>query len=94
MLIQKDHITNTEFVIVHSVCLEYIEVYDETENEWTAMTWEASRDFVEELLAPAARPPFLRAIDWRPGDLLLFNNLKLQHSVTPTDVYAMPGQQR
>jgi hypothetical protein len=27
-------------------------------------------------------------LDWRPGDVVLFDNLQTQHSVTPTDACA------
>ena len=44
-------------------------------------------DFIETLLRPAAKPPHVAKVDWRPGDVIVFDNLMTQHSVTPTDAY-------
>jgi alpha-ketoglutarate-dependent taurine dioxygenase len=31
-------------------------------------------------------------VAWRAGDVVLFDNLSTQHSVTPTDAYTRAGQ--
>ena len=62
--------------------------------------WSEGMDLIEALLAPAATPPHLLALDWQPGDLILFDNRVLQHSVTPTHAcgdsrcYASLGERR
>jgi hypothetical protein len=63
------------------------------------LSWEESQSFVETLLAPACRPPQILALQWQAGDMAVFDNLRLQHSVTPSicngndDAYAsIPGE--
>ena len=58
-------------------------------------------EFLEALLAPAARPPNVAVVGWRAGDVLLFDNLATQHSVTPSHrcgddagYAAIPGERR
>jgi len=71
---------------VHCVCLDHLE------EAGVALSWADSQAFLETLLAPAARPPHLLAVDWRAGDLVLFDNLATMHSVTPThDCGDSPG---
>ena len=89
-LVQRDE-REREFVVVHAVCLDHLEEWDGIELEWQPLSWEESQAFIEALLAPAARPPHLRLIEWLPGDVLFFDNLQMQHSVTPTDAYAGGG---
>ena len=75
---------------VHAVCLDSLEELDETaegKELWQALSWEESMDFIETLLRPAAKPPHVAKVDWRPGDVIVFDNLMTQHSVTPTDTY-------
>ena len=62
--------------------------------EWRPIDWEASQALLERLLAPAAKPPHLQVIEWRPGDVVIWANLQTQHSVTPTNAYSIPGQRR
>lgn len=92
-LVQTDEVG--EYVMVHAVCLDCLE-----EEGVGALAREASLAFIEELLAPAARPPHVLAVPWEPGDVLIFDNRCLQHSVTPTSRngedpgYAALGERR
>ncbi len=61
---------------------------------WRPLSWAASQAFLEALLTPAARPPHLQVISWSAGDVVLWDNLRTQHSVTPTDAYAVAGRRR
>jgi len=81
-----------EYVVVHTVCLDHLE--ELTGDKWMPLSWAASQEFVERLLAPAASPPYLQLIDWQAGDVVLWDNLQTQHSVTPTDAYVVKGQRR
>ena len=56
--------------------------------EWQPLSYEASQAFLETLLSEAAAPPHLALVDWKPGDVVVFDNVQTQHSVTPTDAYA------
>ena len=68
----------------------------------TRLSWKESIDFVEQLLAPAARPPHVLAVGWRPGDVCIWDNRTTQHSVTPSHLStkgdkgyaALPNQRR
>ena len=91
MLVQRDTL-GREYVVVHTVCLDHLEEWGR--DGWVALPWEASQELLEALLAPAASPPHLLSIDWRPGDLVVFDNLQTQHSVTPTDAYTKKGMRR
>eukprot|EP00931_Biecheleriopsis_adriatica_P074309 TRINITY_DN48397_c0_g1_i1.p1 TRINITY_DN48397_c0_g1~~TRINITY_DN48397_c0_g1_i1.p1 ORF type:complete len:423 (+),score=40.13 TRINITY_DN48397_c0_g1_i1:158-1426(+) len=92
-LVQHDSMG--EYILVHAVCLDHLE-----EEGRGALTWEESVSFIENLLAPAARPLHMIAYQWRPGDVVVFDNRCLQHSVTPThrhgdDIgYVALGQRR
>ena len=88
LLVQSDGDAAREYVVVHAVCLDRLEERVGDASEWTALEWADSQAFLEQLLAPAARPPHLLHVDWAPGDVVLFDNLQTQHSVTPTDAYA------
>ena len=93
---QEQHGTdckNDEYVVCHCVCLDHLE--EETENgEWHELSWEASMQFMEELLLPMSMPPNLCALNWRRGDYMLFDNLRTQHSVSASDLYSVPGCRR
>ena len=75
---------------MHAVCLDCLEELGETADgseQWKALSWEESMTFVQSLLEPAAKPPNVAKIEWRRGDVVVFDNLMTQHSVTPTDAY-------
>ena len=91
-LVQTDA-RGREYAVVHAVCLDHLEEAD-GEGGWRALSWADSQSFLEELLAPAARPPHVQMIDWRPGDFVIFDNLATQHSVTPTNAYTASGHRR
>ena len=91
MLVEKD-LDGVEFIIVHSVALHCFEELQEDGETWRPMAFEDSVAFIETLLAPVAVKPLV--IDWRRGDLLFFDNLRCQHSVTPTDAFTVPGKRR
>eukprot|EP00746_Dinoflagellata_sp_MGD_P150604 gnl/MRDRNA2_/MRDRNA2_82437_c0_seq2.p1 gnl/MRDRNA2_/MRDRNA2_82437_c0~~gnl/MRDRNA2_/MRDRNA2_82437_c0_seq2.p1 ORF type:complete len:268 (+),score=36.04 gnl/MRDRNA2_/MRDRNA2_82437_c0_seq2:50-805(+) len=76
-LIQRDSVG--DFVFVHAICLDHLE-----EQGRGALSWEESMAFIEQLLAPAARPPHLLAFEWKPGDVVVWDNRCTQHSSTPT----------
>ena len=42
------------------------------------LEWKESIDFVEQLLAPAARPPHVLAVGWQPGDVCIWDNRTTQ----------------
>ena len=63
----------------HGLCLDHLE-----ELGHGPLSWTESVAFVEALLGPAARPPHLLAVGWRPGDVAVWDNRTTQHSVTPT----------
>lgn len=101
-LVQRDA-RGREYVVVHAVCLDHLEeradgeLADATgdgEGCWRPLPWADSQALLEELLAPAARPPHLLLVDWRAGDVVLFDNLQTQHSVTPTAAYSVKGARR
>lgn len=85
LLVQKDE-SGRDFIVVHTVCLDHIEERLES-GEWVSLSWSKSQEFIELLLRPLSEPPNLTIIDWRPGDLLIFDNLMLQHSVSPSNTY-------
>ena len=101
-LIQTDGATGEEYAMVHALCLEYLEEEGEGGGEEgaRALGWAESMELIEALLAPACRPPHILAMDWRPGDVVLFDNRSVQHSVTPTHqngdelCYAALGEER
>jgi len=84
-----------EYVMVHGLCLDHM-----VEEGVGPLSWQQSVQFVEELLAPAAQPPHLLALAWQVGDVCVFDNRVLQHSVTPTHShngdpgYAALGERR
>lgn len=67
---------------------------DDDEGAWMPLSWAESQLIIEELLAPAAAPRHRLRVDWRAGDVVLWDNLATQHSVTPTDAYSRPGLRR
>ena len=69
--------------MVHALCLERLEERL-SDGTTAAVPWEEAMDLIEALLAPAARPPHVLALGWRRGDVALFDNRCVQHSVTPT----------
>ena len=77
-LVQTDE-AGIEYVMVHAVCLDHLH-----ESGNGALPWQQSVDFVESLLAPAAKPPRMLAVEWQPGDCAIWDNRTTQHSVTPT----------
>ena len=66
-----------ESVLVCATCLDYLE------EDGVRLGWQESMEFVEKLLADAAKPPNLYAHEWRPGTMIIWDNRTLQHSVTP-----------
>ena len=78
LLVQTDEGDN-EYVLCHGLCLDHLE-----ERGHGPLSRAESVAFVEELLGPAARPPHLLAVGWRPGDVAVWDNRTTQHSVTPT----------
>lgn len=91
-LVQKNAIGH-EYAVVHTVCLDHLEEIDE-DGVWRSISWTASQDFLEALLAPAATPPHLQLVDWRPGDWIIFDNFATQHTVTATNAYTSSGCRR
>ena len=91
-LVQRDD-DGRESIVITWTCLDCLEELDER-GEWQALEYEDARLFIERLLSPAAKPPHILVVDWKPGDLVLWNNLSIQHSVTPTDVYAFAPNRR
>ena len=93
-LIQADETGNDEYVVVHSVCLDHLEEEDHDRGVRRALSWQQSMDFLEMLLGPAATQNVIE-VDWKPGDMVVFDNLRLMHSVTPTNAYDdTQGQRR
>ena len=52
------------------------------------LAYDDARSFIERLLGAAAKPPHMQVVDWSVGQYVIFDNLSIQHSVSPTDVYA------
>lgn len=75
-------------IMVHSVALDF--VVDELTG--TALSPQDSLDFIERLLAPAAKPESVLSWSWTPGDLCFFDNRSVQHSVTPTKSHPPCGK--
>lgn len=76
-LVQRDSVG--EYILVHAVCLDHLR-----DDACVELSWKDSMDFVEALLGPAARPPHLLALAWQPGDVAIWDNRCLQHSVPPS----------
>ena len=90
-LVQPDP-TGEDFVVVHSLCLDHLEEVCPISGEWTPLSWQESNAFLEALLRPASQK--LLAVDWRPGDLCLWDNMRTLHSVTPRDAYELVPKAR
>lgn len=52
------------------------------------LAYDDARSFIESVLGAGAKSPWIQVVNWRPGNYVIFDNLSMQHSVTPTDVYA------
>ena len=94
LLVQADEFGD-DFIVCHTVCLDHLEEdisSSRTGECWQTLSWEDSQSFLERLLAPATSR--MVAIDWRAGDLVLWDNLRTLHSVTPTRTYADSAEQR
>ena len=93
-LVQADETGSDEYVVVHSVCLDHLKEEDGDHRIRRALSWRQSMDFLETLLGPAAAQNVIE-VDWKPGDMVVFDNLRLMHSVTPTKAYDdTQGQRR
>ena len=90
-LVQHDPM-GEDFVVVHSLCLDHLEETCPISGEWRPLSWRESQAFLEALLRPASQK--LLAVDWRPGDLCLWDNLRTLHSVTPRDAYELVPKAR
>ena len=91
-LVQRDE-DGRECVVVTWTCLNCLEELDDG-GAWRQLEYEDARTLVEGLLGRASAPPHLLAVDWAPGDCVIFDNLCVQHSVTPTDAYAFAPNRR
>lgn len=76
-----------DFVLVHCVCLDHLEEQQDDDETWTELSWKESQEFLEKLLTPAAHPSRILKLKWQRGDICIFDNLRVQHSVTPTDIH-------
>ena len=88
-LVQTDD--DAEYVVVHSVCLDHLE--EEAGDGVHSLSWTQSMEFIETLLGPAAAQNVVE-VDWKPGDMVVFDNMRLMHSVTPTGAYDNTRGQR
>jgi hypothetical protein len=92
-LVQEDE-AGRPFILCHGLCLDHLE------EKGVVLTWRESAAFVDALLGPTAKPPYLLALEWAPGDLAIWDNRTTQHSVTPshgcgeTTGYAVLGGRR
>ena len=77
-LIQRDRNGN-EIIVVHSLCFEEMQEYDACTCTWQSLSYNESCALIEELLGPAAKAPFITAVDWKPGDFAIFDNVQLMH---------------
>ena len=91
-LVQRDE-DGRECVVVTWTCLNCLEELDDA-GAWRQLEYEDARTLIEGLLGRASAPPHLLAVDWAPGDCVIFDNLCVQHSVTPTDAYAFAPNRR
>ena len=88
-LVQTDPETGAESVLVTWTCLSYLEeLDDENTGSWRQLEYEEGRLFIEDLLGPAASPPYVTVVDYMPGDYCIFDNIQISHAVTPTNAYA------
>lgn len=78
-LVQTDPFSGKEYVLMSTQSLHHLE-----EPGKGALSWSESMDFLEELLGPAAQPPHVVALDWRPGDYAFWDNRCTWHIVTGT----------
>ena len=90
-LVQSDPM-GEDFVVAHTLCLDHLEEMCRTTGEWHALTWQESQAFLEVLLRPASQR--LLMVDWKQGDLCLWDNLRTLHSVTPRDAYELVPKAR
>eukprot|EP00037_Helgoeca_nana_P022242 m.226496 g.226496 ORF g.226496 m.226496 type:complete len:495 (-) comp25932_c0_seq1:700-2184(-) len=92
-LVQEDE-AGRPFILCHGLCLDHLE------ENGVVLAWRESAAFVDALLGPTAKPPYLLALEWAPGDLAIWDNRTTQHSVTPshgcgdTTGYAVLGGRR
>lgn len=77
-LVQEDE-HGRPYVLCHGLCLDHLE-----EAGRGALSWQDSVAFVEALLGRGAKPPHLLPLEWRRGDLVIWDNRTTQHSVTPS----------
>ena len=87
MLVQPGDSPGLNFVLVHCVCLDHLEEQQDDGETWKDLPWKESQDFLEKLLTPAAQPSRILKLEWQRGDMCIFDNLRVQHSVTPTDIH-------
>merc|ERR1711988_667750 len=94
--------------MVHSVSLEHLEEEADDHDVRSGnagsspVSWVDSMRLVQELLKPAQRPENLLVLNWRIGDIVLWDNRCVQHAVTPThkngpagsSCYAALGERR
>lgn len=76
-----------EFVMCHGLCMDHL-----VEEGKGPLSWEDSIAFVESLLGPVATGRSVLALNWRDGDVALWDNRQTLHSVTPShDNRGRPG---
>ena len=82
----------SDYVVVHTLCLDHLEERGE-DGGWRALSWRASMDFLETLLRPPSAAVCM--VDYTAaGDLVLFDNLRTMHSVSPRQAYERPRARR
>lgn len=79
--------TGRPYLFVHTVCLDHL-----VEKGVGALSWDESMAFVDSILDPALADTIV--VNWEPGDLCLWDNRTMLHSVTPTVIYeeCKPGR--
>ena len=88
----EDPSGSDEHVVCHSVCLDHLEERGE-DGGWRALSWRASMEFLESLLRPPSSSAMCM-VNYGDGDLLLFDNLRTMHSVSPRQAYELPRVRR
>ena len=56
-----------------------------------ALSWDDSQETVARCWRRAITPDKVMVQDWRPGDIVFWDNRAILHSRTPTDCYTGPG---
>jgi alpha-ketoglutarate-dependent taurine dioxygenase len=80
--------TGKSSIWCETVMLARLEPMDGCHGE--ALSWEDSQALIARVWGRAATQENILAVDWRPGQVIFWDNRSLLHSRTPTDYYSTP----